>query len=177
MQGSVFQHLPGEFWCAPVGTGTELVRKPTGIYWVEAQTLTTIDQSLWDGDQRFGDGPNHEEADGGLTPLGQPPATAQPAQQHMGSLNPNDSNQNPPAPTSHTLKDHIKVVSLNIQGRVSTARDFRQEKWFEIYGLMNRHKLAVLAVQETHLTDDLADSISTAFDTKLKLLYSPLPEM
>ena len=34
------QRLPGECWCAPVGTGTELVRKPTGIYWVEAQTLT-----------------------------------------------------------------------------------------------------------------------------------------
>ena len=95
----------------------------------------------------------------------------------MGNLNPNDLNRNPPAPTGRTPKDHIKVVSLNIWGRVSTARDFRQEKWFEIYGLMNRHKLAVLAVQETHLTDDLADSISTAFDTKLKLLYSPLPEM
>ena len=39
----------------------------------------TIDQSLRDGDQRFGDGPNHEEADGGLAPPGQPPATAQPA--------------------------------------------------------------------------------------------------
>ena len=52
----------------------------------------TIDQSLWDGDQRFGDRPNHKEADGGLAPLGQPPATAQPAQQHMGNLNPNDSN-------------------------------------------------------------------------------------
>ena len=34
------QRLPGECWCAPVSTGTELVRKPTGIYWVAAQTLT-----------------------------------------------------------------------------------------------------------------------------------------
>ena len=41
---------------------------------------------------------------------------------------------------------------------------------------MNRHKIAVLAVQETHLTDDLADNISSAFDTKLRLLYSPLPD-
>ena len=36
------QHLPGECWCAPVSTGTELVRKPTGIYWVKAQTLTHL---------------------------------------------------------------------------------------------------------------------------------------
>ena len=135
----------------------------------------TINQSLWDGDQRFGDGPNHEEADRGLAPPGQPPTTAQPAQRHAGGLNPNDPNRNPPAPNGCTSKDHIKVASLNIQGRVSTVRDFRQEKWFEIYGLMNRYKIAVLAVQETHLTDNLADSISSTFDTKLRLLYSPLP--
>ena len=36
----LFQRPPGECWCAPVGTGTVLVRKPTGIYWVEAKTLT-----------------------------------------------------------------------------------------------------------------------------------------
>ena len=41
---------------------------------------------------------------------------------------------------------------------------------------MNRHRIAVLAVQETHLTDDLANNISSAFDTKLRLLYSPLPD-
>ena len=35
VQGSTIPTTPGEFWCAPVGTGTALVRKPTGIYWVE----------------------------------------------------------------------------------------------------------------------------------------------
>ena len=31
------QRLPGECWCAPVGTGTALVRKPTGIYWARGK--------------------------------------------------------------------------------------------------------------------------------------------
>ena len=95
----------------------------------------------------------------------------------MGSLG-KDDNRGPP-PHTHgprTPKDHIKIVSLNIRGRTGTARGFRQEKWFEIHQVMNAHRIAVLAVQESHLSDELADSISTAFDTKLKLLYSPLPK-
>ncbi|KAF9781535.1 hypothetical protein BJ322DRAFT_1010472, partial [Thelephora terrestris] len=50
-------------------------------------------------------------------------------------------------------------------------------KWFEIYGLMNRSRTAILAIQESHLTDNLAASISRAFETKLSLFHSALPEM
>ena len=35
------QCLPGECWCAPVGTGMELVRKPTGIYWARGTDPNT----------------------------------------------------------------------------------------------------------------------------------------
>ena len=38
----LFQRLPGEFRCAPVGTSTALVRKPARIYWVEVKTLTDL---------------------------------------------------------------------------------------------------------------------------------------
>ena len=41
---------------------------------------------------------------------------------------------------------------------------------------MNTHKIAILAIQESHLTDKLADSVRAAFDTRLALEYSPLPE-
>ena len=41
---------------------------------------------------------------------------------------------------------------------------------------MNTHKIAILAIQESHLTDELADSVRAAFDTRLALEYSPLPE-
>ena len=37
----LFQRLPGECWCTPVGTCTALVRRPTGIYSVAAQDPNT----------------------------------------------------------------------------------------------------------------------------------------
>ena len=63
-----------------------------------------------------------------------------------------------------------------MRGRTSNAQGFRREKWFEIHCVMNTHKLAVLAIQESHLTDDLAANVRSSFETKLSLLYSPLPE-
>ena len=41
---------------------------------------------------------------------------------------------------------------------------------------MNTHRVAVLAVQETHLMDELAETFSTLFETRLKMFHSPLPE-
>jgi len=63
-----------------------------------------------------------------------------------------------------------------MRGRTSTAQGFRREKWFEIHRVMNTHRVAVLAVQESHLTDELAANIRTSLETKLALSYSPLPE-
>ena len=65
---------------------------------------------------------------------------------------------------------------MNIRGRVSTIGGFRQEKWFEIYNLINSHRIALLAVQESHLTDELARDVNSAFDGKMKVFYSPLPD-
>ena len=45
-----------------------------------------------------------------------------------------------------------------------------------MYNLLNSKKIALLAIQESHLTDDLVESIRSSFETKLALHYSPLPE-
>ena len=63
-----------------------------------------------------------------------------------------------------------------MRGRTSHTGGFRREKWHEIYGVMNHSKTAILAIQESHLTDELALNISKAFDTKLALFHSPLPD-
>ena len=75
-----------------------------------------------------------------------------------------------------TSRDSFKVASLNIRGRVCTAQGYRQDKWFELNRVINTHRIAVLAVQETHLTDELAASFETAFGSRLKLFHSPLQE-
>ena len=41
---------------------------------------------------------------------------------------------------------------------------------------MNASRTAILAIQEAHLTDELAENINKTFETKIKVLYSPLPE-
>lgn len=84
-------------------------------------------------------------------------------------------------PTTHLrecppINDYLKVATLNMRGRTSNTGGFRREKWFEIYGVLNRNRIAVLAIQESHLTEELANQINASFETKLTLFQSPLPE-
>lgn len=51
----------------------------------------------------------------------------------------------------------------------------RQDKWNAIGQALNKTKAAVLALQETHLTNELAGSINSRFETRLSLHHSPLP--
>ena len=88
-------------------------------------------------------------------------------------------NQHPP--TTHPrenspINDYLKIATLNMRGRTSTVGGYQRNKWFEIYGIMNRNKIAILAIQESHLTEELANKINSTFETKLLLVHSPLPE-
>ena len=44
VRGSTIPTTLLEFRCAPVGTGTALVRKPTGIYWVEDKNPNSLEE-------------------------------------------------------------------------------------------------------------------------------------
>jgi exonuclease III len=109
----------------------------------------------------------------------------------MIPIHPAGSDQNPPPPPPGTnpnappanhprehqpTNDYLKIATLNMRGRTSNIGGFRREKWFEIYGVLAKNKIAVLAIQESHLTDELATNINTAFKTKMHLTHSPLPE-
>ena len=63
-----------------------------------------------------------------------------------------------------------------MRGRNSNLQGFRQEKWFHIYRVVNSYRIAILAIQEAHLTDELAASINSSFETKVAVHHSPLPE-
>ena len=145
----------------------------------------TTDHPFNEGGLRFGDGyTNHW--DGGMHG---PSDRAQPAPaQGPRPLEPNrltalggttlgpTANNRPGNPNGTPARDYLKVATLNIHRRTSTARGFRQEKWFKIPGLMNTHRIAILGVQEAHLTEELATGVSSVFETRLKLFHSPLPE-
>jgi len=77
--------------------------------------------------------------------------------------------------TTPVAKASLKIASLNICGRTANVDGTRQEKWFEINRLMNEHGIGILAIQETHMTDDLEKSFRHLFSRKLELYHTPLP--
>ena len=64
------------------------------------------------------------------------------------------------------------MASLNIKGR----RSGDIKKWMHIPQIMRKKKISILAVQETHLTDELAHQFKSLFKNTLDLIYSPDPE-
>ena len=66
----------------------------------------------------------------------------------------------------------IRIASLNIKGRKSGEID----KWMHVPQTMRERNLGILAVQETHLTDSLADQFESLFGGKFALFHSPDPE-
>ncbi|KAF9783393.1 Endonuclease/exonuclease/phosphatase, partial [Thelephora terrestris] len=49
------------------------------------------------------------------------------------------------------------------------------EKWMHIPQVMRENNLGVMAIQETHLTDELANQFKELFGNRLELFYSPDP--
>ena len=63
-----------------------------------------------------------------------------------------------------------------MRGRTSILSGVRQDKWNVIGQALNKTKAAILALQETHLTNELAESINSRLETRLSLHHSPLPD-
>ena len=69
------------------------------------------------------------------------------------------------------IRPSLKVASLNIKGR----RSGDIEKWMHIPQIVREKKIGVLAVQETHLTDELAERFNNLFGNNNLLESSPDP--
>jgi len=61
------------------------------------------------------------------------------------------------------LKGSIKIATLNIRGGGSASR----EKWNSVNQIMRDQKIAILAVQETHLTNDQLADLNRLFERQL----------
>ena len=81
------------------------------------------------------------------------------------------------APKNQTLRANINVATLNINGFAAPTKNMSEiEKWSAIYQMMKEHKLAILAVQETHLDDDMLHSINECFGKRLTVINSKSQE-
>ena len=80
-------------------------------------------------------------------------------------------------PKNQTLKANIIIASLNVNGYAAPARNMNGiEKWSTIYQTMKENKIAVLALQETHLDNSLLHSIDNCFGKRLSVINSNLSE-
>ena len=73
---------------------------------------------------------------------------------------------------------NIKIASLNMNGLHTVEdRSFSYEKWSEINTTVKRDKIAILAVQETHLDDEMTHSIQDMFRKRLTIINSQLERL
>ena len=75
------------------------------------------------------------------------------------------------APHHRGVRAKLKVASLNIKGRNAGGTN----KWFHIPQVMREGGIGLMAVQETHLTDELAGQFRELFKQSFELVYSPDP--
>ncbi|KAI0744993.1 Endonuclease/exonuclease/phosphatase [Earliella scabrosa] len=69
-------------------------------------------------------------------------------------------------------KARIKLASLNMRGYGQTLQNGASDKWNMICQVMRDSKIAVLALQETHLSQDRVDAINELFAASLKVTAS-----
>jgi exonuclease III len=63
-------------------------------------------------------------------------------------------------------KAAIKIASLNMKGRGeirNLATDSKKNKWYHVNQMMGEQTIGVLALQETHMTEELQENIESTF--------------
>jgi exonuclease III len=72
-------------------------------------------------------------------------------------------------------KATVTIASCNMKGRGEVNhldRPSTNNKWMQINQVMRERKLGVLALQETHMVDELDAKISSLFSKRLKVIHS-----
>lgn len=81
--------------------------------------------------------------------------------------------------TCERQKSHranVNIAILNVNGYAAPTNNMTGiEKWSTIYQSMKENKLAILAVQESHLNDTLIHSINECFGKRITIINSQHP--
>lgn len=67
-------------------------------------------------------------------------------------------------------KANINIATLNINGFRSGGNNL--EKWSMVNQTLNKHKIAILALQEMHLDQEHVDKLSRSFGKKMDIRFS-----
>jgi exonuclease III len=97
------------------------------------------------------------------------------------------NHDHPPCPTPGQINNNepvkhkgkranITIATLNMRGSSAPTSNMNfLKKWTRINYMIRTNKIAILALQETHLDNELAESIKRCFGKNLDLLYSSNP--
>jgi hypothetical protein len=82
-----------------------------------------------------------------------------------------DNNETPPSRATPQLKVKktravLKIATLNIRGGGSAAT---QNKWRHMNQIMREKRIAILAIQETHLSEARVNLLNSQFNRRLKI--------
>ncbi len=72
-------------------------------------------------------------------------------------------------------RSRLKLATLNMRGAGPMGEGGIPEKWLRINQLIRESKIAVLAIQETHLDMERADRLNELFAATMKIIYSEDP--
>ena len=79
-------------------------------------------------------------------------------------------------PKRKSRRANISIASLNMNGFTAPSRSLNGiEKWSTVARTMNKHKIAILAIQETHLDDARLNDVLSIFRHKLLIIASSDP--
>ena len=103
---------------------------------------------------------------------------------------PHDAHQRPPIPgeaseddnptqpnTHNRLRANINIATLNMNGLTAPTQGLTAKgKWSMINQTLNEYKIAILALQETHLDQSALDTIRACFSKKMEIYNSEDPD-
>ena len=108
----------------------------------------------------------------------QPNTRDAPASAHQRTPIPRERDQNQiPATSKPKMRASINVATLNMNGLAAPTNNMSYtEKWSMINQTINKYKIAILALQETHLDEETADRVRASYGKKMSILTSADPD-
>ena len=71
------------------------------------------------------------------------------------------------------MRANINIATLNMNGLTSPTHQMNHiRKWAMINQMLNKHKIAILALQETHLNEEKIEEVCKCFSKKMHIEYS-----
>jgi exonuclease III len=75
------------------------------------------------------------------------------------------------------LRANINIATLNMNRLSAPASNMSYlEKWTMINQTLNKYKIAILTIQETHLDKEMTERIRATYEKKMNIITSPNPE-